>query len=72
MCYVSEMYSSLGWARTLYKIIRITEFLFSSYLEFRVVDKVWKPSDSECYTPLLGPIRFQIVRLSIVREENVA
>jgi hypothetical protein len=72
MCYVPEIYSSLGWTRALYKIIRITEFLFSSYFKFRVVDKVQKPSDSECYTPLLGPFRFQIVRLLTVREENVA
>jgi hypothetical protein len=28
---------------------------FSSYVEFRTLDEVHKPSDSECYTPPSGP-----------------
>jgi hypothetical protein len=29
----------------------VSETLFSSYLEFRTMDKLLKPSDSESYTP---------------------
>jgi hypothetical protein len=32
--------------------------VFSSYLEFWTMDKVQKPSGSECYTPSLEPFRF--------------
>jgi hypothetical protein len=32
--------------------------MFYSYLEFGTMDKVHKPSDSECYTPLSEPFRF--------------
>jgi hypothetical protein len=32
--------------------------VFSSCLEFPAMDKVHKPSDSECYTPSSEPFRF--------------
>jgi hypothetical protein len=32
--------------------------VFSSYAQLRKMDKVQKPSDSECYTPMLEPFRF--------------
>jgi hypothetical protein len=32
--------------------------VFSTYLEFRMIDTVHKPSDSACYTTSLKPIRF--------------
>jgi hypothetical protein len=41
--------------------VRHPEFEISgklSYLEFRTMDKVHKPSDSECYTPSSEPFRF--------------
>jgi hypothetical protein len=31
--------------------------VFSSYLEFRTIDEVQKPSNSECYTPSSEPLR---------------
>jgi hypothetical protein len=34
--------------------------MFSSYLKFRTMDKVHKPSDSECYTPSAEPFRTYI------------
>jgi hypothetical protein len=34
----------------------VLETLFPSYLEFRMVDKVLKPSDSQCYTPSSEPL----------------
>jgi hypothetical protein len=36
----------------------VSETLFSSYLEFRTMDKVQKPTHSECYTPSSEPVRF--------------
>jgi hypothetical protein len=32
--------------------------VFYSYLEFRTMNKVQKPSDSDCYTPSSEPFRF--------------
>jgi hypothetical protein len=37
-----------------------SETLLPSYLEFRTMDKVQKPSDSECCTPSSEHFRFQI------------
>jgi hypothetical protein len=36
----------------------IPEKFFSSYLEFRTMDKVQKPNDYEYYTPSSEPFRF--------------
>jgi hypothetical protein len=33
-------------------------FISSSYLEFRTMGKVQKPSDPDCYAPLSEPFRF--------------
>jgi hypothetical protein len=35
--------------------------VFSSYLEIQALDKVNKPSDSECYTPSSEKFRFYYV-----------
>jgi hypothetical protein len=35
--------------------VQLPKRLFSSYLEFRTIGKVQKPSDSECYTPSSEP-----------------
>jgi hypothetical protein len=33
--------------------------IFSRYLEFKTIDRVQKPSDSECYTPTSEHLRFR-------------
>jgi hypothetical protein len=40
------------------KISNFRTVTFSSYLEFRAMDKVQKPSGSECCTPSSEPFRF--------------
>jgi hypothetical protein len=35
--------------------------VFSSYLEFGMIGKVPKPSDSECYAPSPEPFRFYLI-----------
>jgi hypothetical protein len=37
--------------------------MFTTYLEYRMMDKVHKLSDSECYTPSSEPFRFYILHL---------
>jgi hypothetical protein len=45
----------------------VSETLFSSYLEFRTMDKVHKPSGSECYTPSSQPLGSTIL-IRLLRE----
>jgi hypothetical protein len=49
------MYIYISHLKT--EIDPVSETLFASYLEFLTMEKVWKPSDSECYTPSSEPFR---------------
>jgi hypothetical protein len=44
----------------------VSETLFSSYLESQMMDKVHKPSDSECYSPS-EPFRFDSYNIYLER-----
>jgi hypothetical protein len=37
---------------------KLKSYIFSSYLEFRTMDNVHKPSSSQCCTLLPGPVKF--------------
>jgi hypothetical protein len=39
----------------------LRKVVFTSYLEFRTMDKVQEPSDFECYTPPSEPFRFYLL-----------
>jgi hypothetical protein len=46
--------------------------VFPTYLEFWTMNKVHKPSNSECYTPQSEPFRFHKITFAFgFRESNV-
>jgi hypothetical protein len=47
-------------------------FVFSSYLRFREMDKGHKPSNSECYTPSSEPLRFYSHRVMLRKPEGIS
>jgi hypothetical protein len=49
----------------------VSETIFSSYLEFRTMNKAQKPSDSECYKPWLEDFRFNLKELLYKIQEEL-